>query len=307
MSNARLPSFRLLVGFEAAARLGNYSRAADELCVSQSAISHQIGQLERQVGQSLFRRKGRGVELTVAGRLLHATVVKSLDVIRGGLGRIDSYLDDNLVTLVCPAHVVHGWLQPRLDELEATLPSLCPIISIDETARYIDQLDVDIAITRQPLRQRGVLDVPILEDSLVLVAAPALAKQLATVEPAEHPQHTRLLCLETDLTGDESGRFIRQHLGEFRKAAIYDDARLLLDAALRGRGVALVSRLMADDALKRKRLALVKGHPSFALEPLWISRAEGEVRSPLVQGVYDSLLAFAARFSGRAPSQNKLG
>ena len=45
MSNARLPSFRFLIGFEAAARLGNYSRAAEELCISQSAVSHQIAQL----------------------------------------------------------------------------------------------------------------------------------------------------------------------------------------------------------------------------------------------------------------------
>jgi LysR family transcriptional regulator, glycine cleavage system transcriptional activator len=76
----RLPSFRSLLGFEAAARLGNYSRAAEELCISQSAISHQMLQLEQQLGQPLFRRKGRGVELTVAGRLLLESVTRSLDV-----------------------------------------------------------------------------------------------------------------------------------------------------------------------------------------------------------------------------------
>src|ERR1700750_2842206 len=105
MINAKLPSFRLLLGFEAAARLSNYSRAADELCVSQSAISHQVAQLEQHIGQPLFRRKGRGVELTVAGRLLHESVVRSLDVIRAGLSRIETYLDPNLVTIVCPAPI----------------------------------------------------------------------------------------------------------------------------------------------------------------------------------------------------------
>jgi len=293
MTNARLPSFKLLVGFEAAARLGNYSRAADELCVSQSAISHQIGQLERQVGQALFRRKGRGVELTVPGRLLHATVVKSLDVIRGGLGRIDNYLDDMLVTLVCPAHVAHGWLQPRVDALSAEHPDLCPIISIDETARYIDQLDVDIAITRQPLRQRGVIDEPLLEDALVTLAVPALAQRLSGIEAAHHPEHARLLCLEGDLTGNETGRFIREHLGSFRKAAIYDDPRLLLDAARRGRGLAVLSRLMADDDLSKGNLVPVAPYESLPGDTLWISRAEGELRSPLVQGVVESLQRMA--------------
>lgn len=107
-----MPSLKLLIGFEAAARLCNYSRAADELYVSQSAVSHQIAQLEKHVGQQLFRRKGRGVELTVAGRLLHESVARSFEVIRGGLGRIETYLDTDLVTLVCPASIAHGCWRP---------------------------------------------------------------------------------------------------------------------------------------------------------------------------------------------------
>ncbi|WP_313233657.1 LysR family transcriptional regulator [Delftia acidovorans] len=278
MSNARLPSFRFLIGFEAAARLGNYSRAAEELCISQSAVSHQIAQLEQQLGQPLFRRKGRGVELTVAGRLLLDSVGKSLDQIRHGLSRIETYMDDSLVTIVCPAPVASGWLQPRLDGLLQRHPQLCPIVSTDETARYIDELDVDIAITREPLRQTDVLQVPLLADELVAVRAPG--------------PHTGagLLCLEEDLTSDRTGPFIRQHLGRLRKTAIYDDARLLLDAALRGRGCAVVSRLLADEALGTGRLQLVEGIPPFALGRLWMSRIEGEPRMALVREVFDYLV-----------------
>lgn len=239
----------------------------------------------------------------MAGRLLQATVTRSLDVIRGGLGRIDTYAENNLVTIVCPAHVLHGWLQPRLDALAEALPGLCPILSIDETARYIDQLDVDLAITRQPLRQRGVVDEPLLDDELVVAAAPAVAKALAGVPRDEQPQHTSLVCLETDLTDDAIGRFIREQLGGFRKSAIYDDPRLLLDAALRGRGVALVSRLMADDALARRRLVALPGYLAHPGGPLWVSRAEGELRSPLVRGVYDSLLGLARGGVSRSPAR----
>lgn len=281
MSNARLPSFRFLIGFEAAARLGNYSRAADELNLSQSAISHQIAQLEAQLGQPLFRRKGRGVELTVAGRLLLDSVGKSLDQIRHGLNRIETYMDDNLVTLVCPAPVAHGWLQPRLERLVQAHPGLCPIVSIDETARYIDELDVDIAITNEPLKQQGVFEVPLLEDELVAVGVPALAEDAG------------LLCLEGDLTSDRVGPFIRANFSQLRKAAIYDDPRLLLDAALRGRGTALVSRLLADDALHTGLLRRLPDAPALPLGKLWISRTEGVSRLPLVRGVFDSLLAFS--------------
>ena len=295
MSNNKLPSFKLLIGFEAAARLGNYSRAADELFVSQSAISHQIGQLERQIGQALFRRKGRGVELTVAGRLLHDSVVHSLEVIRAGLGRIDTYLDTSLVTIVCPAPIAHGWLQPRLQRLTDAHAGMCPIVSIDETARYIDEMDVDIAITRQPLHQAGVHELPLLTDELVVVGAAELTSQLSPTDLGSHPGVAGLMVLEGDLTSDRAGPFIRQHLGAFRKVAIYDDPRLLLDAALRGRGLALLSRLMADDAISAARLVPVVAYPTLPAGTIWISRTEGEPRSPLVKGVFDSLLGFSPR------------
>ncbi len=75
MSSTRIPSLKLLTGFEAAARLGSFSRAAEELYLSQSAISHQIHELETQIGQPLFHRIGRGVELTVAGEVLRAVSI----------------------------------------------------------------------------------------------------------------------------------------------------------------------------------------------------------------------------------------
>jgi DNA-binding transcriptional LysR family regulator len=293
MSNAKLPSFKFLIGFEAAARLGNYSRAADELFVSQSAISHQIAQLERHVGQVLFRRKGRGVELTVPGRLLLASVTRSLEVIRSGLGRIETYLDKNLVTLVCPAPIAHGWLQPRLDALIAEHPLLCPIISVDETARYIDEMDVDIAISREPLKQEGVFEVPLLSDELVAVCAPELAASLPARRASTHPKRAGLLCLEADLTGERTGPFIRENFAAFRKLALYDDPRLLLDAVVRGRGIALLSRLMAGDALARGLLVVLPPYPTLPAGTLWISRAEGEHRAPVVRGVFDSLLRFS--------------
>ncbi len=304
-ANSRLPSLKLLLGFEAAARLGNYTRAADELCVSPSAISHQIGQLEQQIGQTLFRRKGRGVELTIAGQLLHATVLRSIEVMRGGLTRIETYADANLVTLVCPAPVAHGWLQPRLERLQRLLPALCPIVTVDQSARFVDQLDIDIAITHQPLRQRDVVDRVFLADARVVVAAPALAARLEAMPRAAHPRHARVVLLEADLTDERVAPFVREQLGDFARAAIYDDPRLLLDAALRGRGVALVSALLAADSIARRRLRVLDGYGRLAQEPLWIARAEHGVRSELVLAVYEHLCVMgdSSRMAGTTAAQ----
>lgn len=293
ISTARLPSFKLLTGFEAAARLGNYSRAADELYLSQSAISHQIGQLEQQIGQPLFRRKGRGVELTLAGHLLYENVVRSLDLIRGGLERIETYLDTNLVTIVCPAPIAHGWLQPRLDNLAKDHPGLCPVISVDETARYIDEMDVDIAITRQPLHQQGVHEEVFLKDALVVVCSPELAKRAANEALLNHHLHFGLLVLESDLTSETTGNVIRKTFPEFKKHALYDDPRLLLDASARGRGFALVTSLMAAELLQSGKLVKIPDYPVTGNGQVWISRIAGEPRSQLVSEVYNSLLNYA--------------
>lgn len=287
-SKARLPSLKLLIGFEAAARLGNYTRAADELCVSQSAVSHQIAQLERHVGQELFRRKGRGVELTVTGRLLQESVTQAFEVIRGGLDRIATYLDPDLVTIVCPAPIAHGWLQPRLDALTQRFPVLQPIVSIDETARYVDEMDVDIAITREPLRQPGLREVELLHDALCVVATPRLAQDWEA--GASRPG---LLCLESDLTSPLVGPYLRQHFSSLPKAAIYDDARLLLDAARRGRGIALVSQLLAHEALASGALVRLGAFAPLALGRVWMSGMADTPRSALVGAVFDALQAMA--------------
>lgn len=284
VSNTRLPSLKLLIGFEAAARLGNYSRAADELCVSQSAVSHQIAQLERHVGQELFRRKGRGVELTVTGRLLQESVTEAFEVIRGGLDRIATYLDPDLVTIVCPAPIAHGWLQPRLDALTQRFPALQPIVSVDETARYVDEMDVDIAITREPLRQPGLREVALLQDALCVVATPAVAQAWSTGAQGGW------LCLESDLTSTLAGPYLRQHFPAQHKAAIYDDARLLLDAVRRGRGPALVSQLLAHEALASGALVRLPQYPAIQLGTVWMSGVAGDSRSALVGEVFDALV-----------------
>ena len=229
----------------------------------------------------MFRRKGRGVELTVPGRLLHESVARSFEVIRGGLERIETYLDPDLVTLVCPASIAHGWLEPRMVVVCREHPSLQPIISVDESARYIDEMDVDIAITREPLRQPGICEEVLLRDALCMVASGTVA------------QGAPLLCLESDMTSQLAGPFIRSQFAGARKAAIYDDARLLLDAACRGRGVALVSQLLAHDALLQGRLVRLEGYPALPAGSVWISRMGGESRSPLVRAVFDSLVRLA--------------
>jgi LysR family transcriptional regulator, glycine cleavage system transcriptional activator len=281
---------KLLVGFEAAARLGNFSRAADELALSQSAVSHQIQMLETQLGQPVFRRIGRGVELTVAGKILLSSVQGAINTLRNGMGRIGSYMDEGLVVLVCPAPLLQGWLQPRMARLLAELPGLCPLLSCDETARYVDEIDVDLSISERPLAQAGLVETPLLSDEWVMVAPTALLPLLEGVAVDRHHRQVGLICMENAFTGEATAGVFREHLHRFRKTAIYDDERLLLDAALRGIGLAFLPRLLAQDAIDQGRLHLLEGYPRVGGKTWWISRRAGEPRSERITQMHDWLL-----------------
>ena len=291
----RIPSLKLLAGFEAAARLGNFSRAADELCVSQSAISHQIQLLEEQIGQPLFHRVGRGVELNVAGEVLLQSVQRSFGTLHSGLTRIATYLDPGLVVLVCPAPLLHGWLQPQIELLQDRIPGLFPLFSTDQTARFIDEIDVDITIGNRPLQQPGLMEVPFLQDEWVVVGNAELAAQLAGVPLEQHHLHTGLVCLEESLTDDATAEIFRHQLAAFRKQAIYDDLRLLLDAVLRKRGIACLPYLLAHDNLVRRQITILPGYPRLPGATWWLSRVAGQPRSSMIVDIVDYLLANSNR------------
>lgn len=281
---------KLLVGFEAAARLGNFSRAADELALSQSAISHQIQTLEEQLGQPLFRRVGRGVELTVAGRVLLSSVRAAINTLHNGMGRIASYLDEGLVVLVCPAPLLQGWLQPRMARLLAELPGLRPLLSSDETARYVDEIDVDLFISERPLGQPGLEEARLMSERWVMVASSAVQHRLEGLPLDRHHEVAGLVCLEDAFTGEATADVFREHLHRFPKSVIYDDERLLLDAALRGLGLAFVPFQLAQEGIEQGSLHLMGDYPSVPGKSWWIARRTGHSRSPRIAQMHDWLL-----------------
>ena len=133
----RLPSMQALLGFEAAARLHSFSRAGEELHMTQSAVSHQSRTLEELLGQPLFRRLGRGVELTDAGIDLLETTHRTLGTLGSGLKRLDFYTKPgSVVFCCCPAWASH-WnsgdslpdCQCRDSEVSAPLNQAIPMIA----------------------------------------------------------------------------------------------------------------------------------------------------------------------------------
>src|SRR5580693_4411179 len=109
-----LPPLATLRTFEAVARNLSFTRAADELALTQSAVSHQIRTLEDHLGASLFGRLHRGIELTSDGRMLLDGVRAGLDSVLLASERVRSQRRVGVLTVAAPAAFATWWLVPRL-------------------------------------------------------------------------------------------------------------------------------------------------------------------------------------------------
>ena len=118
-----LPSLTALRAFEAAARHESFRLAAEELSISQSAVSHQIAHLEDHLGKDLFRRTGRRVELTEAGRLYFPYLREAFERIESGT-RLVSRPAQQELTVQVYVTVAARWLMPRVHTLQKSCPDL---------------------------------------------------------------------------------------------------------------------------------------------------------------------------------------
>lgn len=127
-----LPSLNALRAFEAVARLGSVSRAADELHVTHGAVSRHLRTLEEELGCVLFRREGRGLVATRAGLQLAETATDAFIRLRDACNRLRQEQGRSALVLGCSASILARWIIPRLARLEQELPDLRLHLSAQE-------------------------------------------------------------------------------------------------------------------------------------------------------------------------------
>jgi len=142
----RLPPLNALRAFEAAARHTSFKRAAEELDVSQSAISHQVRGLEDYLGTHLFSRQIRAVELTRKGSLYYPVVRDALDRIAEATELVVADLAHDTLTIQVYSTFTIRWLLPRLARFQQSNPSLQVRLHTSQTDVNFEQDDIDAAI-----------------------------------------------------------------------------------------------------------------------------------------------------------------
>lgn len=190
----RLPPLNALRAFEAAARHGGFVGAAGELHVTRGAISRQVRLLEDHLGTPLFRRHGKGVELTEAGRRLLPVLTDSFGRILDESRRIAAGTDD--LRIICPPATSIRWLIPRLEGFRRRHPDIRVRLTTDFHGDFgfdPHAHDLGFSVTNWPNRARDLEVQPFLPVRLTPACAPALLSgDPPLARPADLARHTLL-------------------------------------------------------------------------------------------------------------------
>lgn len=240
------PPLNALRGFEAAARLGSFHKAAEALNLTQSAISQQVCSLETYLEQPLFHRSGRSVSLTDAGHDLLSTTQSLLQHLAVGIRRLDQYRKPNqLVVNTSPAFARH-WLLPRLADFHQRCPQVDLWLFTSFEAPDMASETIDLAI-RDDLSAQAECSFTVLhQDTLYPACHPSLLHAPEQQRTTLHGER-EMDWSHWQLEGGED-------VGQQGKGLNFSDPGLLLDAASEGLGVALVSQLLAQRAVEEGNL-----------------------------------------------------
>ena len=249
----RLPPLVAVRAFEAGARHLSFTRAADELCVTQTAISHQVRQLETWLGVRLFERAGHALRLTGAGRTYLAEVGEVLDRLATVTEAVRGRRDGPLRITVLPSFAA-CWLVPRLGRFRALHPDIeLKLTSSPETSAFTEDR-FDLGIRSGLGRWPGLKADLIAQEMLSPVCSPAIAAGLPS--PCS-PSDLLAGHLLHDTPKDAWSRWFR-HAGQPEAALAaghaFDDHGHLLQAAAEGQGMALGKLFLAEHALREGRL-----------------------------------------------------
>lgn len=247
----RLPPINAMRVFEAAGRHLSFTKAADELHVTQAAVSHQIKALEEWLGVMLFQRLNRGLKLTDEGQEYLGPLTEAFDLMGGATAKLMD--QDNVKTLSVSAlsSFASIWLLPRLKKFRDRYPDLNVhlVTSRQESDLLLDG-DVDLDIRYGEGRWQHMQADVLLKETLFPVCSPELLAEKPLKKPADIAKHTLL----HDVMNIGWSDWLT-HVGledvDSSKGPTFSNSQLVLQAALNGEGVALGRDVLVADAIAR--------------------------------------------------------
>jgi len=281
MARARLPPLNAIKAFEAAARLGSFTRAAQELSVTHGAVSRQIRLLEEWLGTSLFLRTSRNAVPTRAGTDLLAEAGPALDRLASASLRVQSGKALGVLHISALPTFAMRWLIPRMPELQREHPALETRIVTASTPAEQFGMDVDVVVSG-PARQPGWVGSRFLGEAYLPLLSPGLMKERPLRTPADLSKHT-LLHAAT-----------RRHMWlrwltaagvpdlKPRRDQLFEHFYFAIQAAIEGLGVTMGPLALVSDELREGRLVAPIKEPAIRTRGYFVYVPETNSEAPSI-------------------------
>ncbi|MBT0587317.1 transcriptional regulator GcvA [Alteromonas oceanisediminis] len=266
----RLPPLNALKAFEAAARYLSFTRAAEELFVTQAAVSHQIKSLEDFLGMRLFLRKNRALLLTEEGQSYY---LELRDIFRHLLDSTERLLAKGAkgaLTVATPPSFASQWLIPRISRFSASNPDIdVKLKAVDHDEGFL-QADTDVAVYYGRGRWTGLHSDPLHAEYLTPLCSPIV---LTGDKPMEVLEDLKFHILLHDSSREGWSSYLK-HFGvkgvNVNQGPMFSHSMMVLQAAALGQGIALGNTVLARPEIDAGRLVIpfaekIKSKHSFYL------------------------------------------
>jgi LysR family transcriptional regulator, glycine cleavage system transcriptional activator len=290
----RLPPLNALKAFEAAARHESFTRAAEELFVTQGAVSHQVKALEADLGFKLFNRERQRLAITEAGRDYLAVVRDAFDRIAFGTARLTQQQKSGILTVSTSPDFAAKWLVHRLGRFSEMHPETD--LRVSATMHHVDfaREDVDMAVRHGDGAFSGLEAVQLCTETLFPVCSPSLlAERRFPLKPAVALKHP-LLHLDNRTGWSRWLTAAKVPPPKSLQGLVLNRASMVIDAAVNGQGMALARSTLAAWDLINKRLVAPFAEALPLASTYWIVAPRASAELPKIVTFRNWLLAEAA-------------
>lgn len=295
----RVPPLNPLYAFEVAARHGSFTLAADELHVTQGAVSRQVRTLEQYLGIELFERSHRSVRLTRAGRSFHDDLKAGFDRLEAATGRLTANRTRQTLIVRAYSTFASRWLIPRLGAFREANPK----VSVDLTASIqpvdFEREDVDIAVHFGTIDERSGLHHSLLFPvAIVPVCSPVLINSRRPLRRPSDLQNYTLL--HTLVRPDDWRKWLGANGVSAEWATHgyrFESSSMAYDAAINGIGVAIAVTAFVEDDLKDGRLVVPFPMNLSTPDGYWVVHPPRKTANPAVVVFRDWIIEEAKYFN----------
>ncbi len=290
----RLPSLNALKAFEAAARHESFTRAAEELCVTQGAVSHQVKALEVELAIKLFNRERQRLIITEAGREYLGVVRDALDRIAAGTERLLQRQSSGVLTVSTSPDFAAKWLVHRLGNFAEAHSSID--LRVSATLHHVDfaREEVDLAVRHGDGNWPGLDAVRLSTERLFAVCSPKLLAGRRRLEKVGDVLKFPLIHLDNRTDWANWLQGVGLDKVEVVHGPVLNRASMVIDAAINGQGIALARTTLAAWDLINGRLVRPFGESLPVSKTYWIVCPKATAGLPKIVTFRDWLLGEAA-------------